>query len=172
MAENEIDEVPLGDETEGKRGGILPLVAILVVTLAGGGFMGVTTLGPKLGPALAARAEAAPKKSKGGHGGEGEATTMHVVDNLVVNPASSGGSRFLLTSIALLAPDADAAAEMKARDLEIRDAFIMVLGTLTVDELTNMELRPEIIRQLLAATRHLMGPEMVTRILLPQFVIQ
>ena len=170
MEENPIDDVLTGDEPEAKGKGLLPMVAILIVTLAGGGFVGAKTLGPALGPALAARAEAAPKK--GGHGGEAEVSPLHVVDNLVVNPASSGGSRFLLTSIALETTDPEAAAGLEARDLEIRDAFNMVLGTKTVEELTDITLRRSITAELMVAIEALVGPGVVHRILIPQFVIQ
>ena len=169
--ETETEDVLMEDGEPKKAPGWIPLVAVLVVTLAGGGFVGAKTLGPKLGPTLAARAEAAPKKSAHG-GGEGEASTMHLVDNLVVNPASSTGSRFLLTSIALETDSPEAAAELKLRDVEIRDAFNRVLGSLTVEQLSDMTQRRVIVDALLGAIERIAGPGVVSRILIPQFVIQ
>lgn len=176
MAENEIEEVEdVYEDLEGgsKRGGIIPMLAVLVITLGGGGAVGMKAVGPKVGPVLAERALEAPKKKSGGHGGgaEGE-SALHVVDNLVLNPASSGGSRFLLTSIALQAGTSEEAAELEARDLEIRDAFIMVLGAKTVEELTDIRNRAWISQELMVAIESVMGPGVVHRILIPQFVIQ
>jgi flagellar FliL protein len=174
MAENETEDVLDDFDDEPKRGGILPLLAVLIITVGGGGWVGAKTVGPKLGPALAERALEAPKKKGGGHGGgaaEGEGS-LHVVDNLVLNPASSGGSRFLLTSIALQAASPEDATELSARDLEIRDAFIMVLGTKTVEELTDIRNRAQISQELMVAIEAVMGHGVVRRILIPQFVIQ
>lgn len=171
MAEHETDEVLEETGDGAKRGGILPLVAVLVLTLGGGGLAGMKVVGPKLGPVLAERALEAPKKKKGGHGGEAE-STLHLVDNLVLNPAASGGQRFLLTSIALQVESPEDVAELAARDLEIRDAFIMVLGTKTVDQLTDVKYRPQLTRELREAVDALVGPGMVHRVLIPQFVIQ
>lgn len=172
MAENETEDILLEDEDAPKRSGLIPVVAILLVTLGGGGFVGAKTLGPKLGPTLAARAEAAPKKSGGGHGGEGEASTIHLVDNLVVNPASSSGSRFLLTSVALETGSPDDVATLKERDLEIRDAFNRVLGGKSVDELSDISRRAQLVVELTRAVSGIVGPGIVHRILIPQFVIQ
>lgn len=173
MAENETEEV--FEETEeggSRRGGILPLLAVLLLTLGGGGVAGAKVLGPKVGPVLAERSLEAPKKKKKGGHGAGEESTLHVVDNLVLNPASSGGSRFLLTSIALETESVEDVAELAARDVEIRDAFIRVLGTKTVDELTDMTQRTQIISELMDSVETLVGPGMVHRIFIPQFVIQ
>jgi flagellar FliL protein len=176
MSENqETPEVVVEEPAERKPAGLVTLAAVLLATLAGGGFVGAKALGPSVGSALAERAEAAPKKKKdgGGHGGgEADASSLHVVDNLVVNPASSGGSRFLLTSLALETGSPEDAATLEAHDLEIRDAFIMVLGTKTVEELTDMSQRPRINRELLAAVQKLVVEVTIHRILIPQFVIQ
>lgn len=172
MDENEVIEEQAEEPT--KKGGVIPLVAVLLLTLGGGGAIGAMAVGPKVGSVLAARATAAPK-AKGGHGGghgEGESAPLHVVDNLVVNPAGSGGSRFLLTSIALETASADEAEELKLRDLEIRDAFLLVLGSKTVEQLSDIAQRAELSRELMDSVQALVGEGIVERILIPQFVIQ
>jgi flagellar FliL protein len=171
----EREELEAQPEAPSKRGGFIPLIAALVLGVGGGGAVGLTAVGPKVGAALAARATAAPAKAKGGHGGghgEGDSAPLHVVDNLVVNPAGSGGSRFLLTSIALETSSAAEAEALKERDLEIRDAFLLVLASRTVDQLSDISARPALSRELLAALHVLIGDGVVVRILIPQFVIQ
>ncbi len=147
---------------------------MLVLSLGGGGAIGLTAIGPRVGVMLAARSTAVPeaKAAHGGGHGEGETAPLHVVDNLVVNPAGSGGSRFLLTSIALETVSPAAAEGLKVRDLEIRDAFLMVLGAKTVDQLSDISRRPALARELLASVQELVGAGIVIRILIPQFVIQ
>lgn len=168
--ETEGAELPI--ESDGKRGGIVPMVAALVISLGGGGALGLTVLAPTAGAWMAERPERPPKEKSGGHGGGSEESLLHVVDNLVVNPAASGGSRFLLTSIALEAASQAEAEELAARDVEIRDAFIMVLGSKTVDELTDIRSRPQISKELMEAISTLVGRDVVHRLFIPQFVIQ
>ena len=180
MAENdELQEQDEGAEegTEAKRGGVIPLVAALVISVGGGGFVGMKALGPSVGPWMAERAANASEKGGGSHGGGGHAgggeeSPLHMVDNLVLNPARSGGSRFLLTSVALEANSAAAADMLASRDVELRDAFIMVLGAMTVEELTDISNRPAISQKLLYAAEALVGYDVVHRLFIPQFVIQ
>jgi len=174
MAEDDILEDL--EETPSKKGGIVPMLAVLIATLGGGGFVGMNALAPKAGTMLADRASVVAGGGGGDHEGGGGAgggeSALHVVDNLVVNPAASGGGRFLLTSIALQAASVEAIPVLEARDVEIRDAFIMVLGSKTVEELTNIQLRSVISQELLDAVSALVGHNMVHRIFIPQFVIQ
>lgn len=169
---NEAEEpaVPEG-AAEAPRSKLLPVAAVLVVTLLGGGMVGIKAVGPRVGARLAEAALAAPERGRG-HAADPGQVTVHVVDNLVLNPAGSGGARFLLTSIALDAGSPEGAAEVAARDLEIRDAFILVLGTKTVEQLTDVGNRSRLIAELRRAADDLMGPGLVQRVFIPQFVIQ
>lgn len=168
--ETEVAETP--EEEPKKSRGIVPLAAVLVVALAGGGVLGAKSLGPKVGAELAARAESSAKASQEAHEGEGAAIPVHVVDNLVVNPAGSDGARFLLTSVAIETRNPADTAVLTRRDVEIRDAFIMVLGAKTVSQLADISQRPALSDELKGAVQKLVGPGVVSRIYLPQFVIQ
>ncbi len=166
MPESEVDTVPEEGNEPGRRR-LLPLIAVAIVTLGVGAAVGAKAVGPKLGTALASRAEARQSEKK-----ETAPVAMHVVDNLVVNPAASGGSRFLLTSIALQAAGPDQAAILKARDVEIRDAFVKLLSSQTVEQLTDMSQRSKLSKELMAAANRVVGAGTVTGIYIPQFVIQ
>jgi flagellar FliL protein len=109
----------------------------------------------------------------GGHGGGGseEAAAPITIDNLILNPADSNGSRFLIATLVLDA-DERARVELEARDAEARDLLLTVLAIRTVDELANIGLREEIREDLRAALNTMLGRDAVHRIFLPQFVIQ
>lgn len=166
------------DGDEPKRGGVVPLLMVALIGLGGGGAVGAKMLGPTVAPVLAERAMHAPekkaKKKGGGHGGGygDAASSLHVIDNLVVNPAQSAGTRFLLTSIAVEANDADQAEEISGRDMELRDVLITVLGSKTVNELTDVTQRPAIVEEILTALEGVLGHDVIHRIFIPQFVIQ
>lgn len=156
----------------GKRAGILPLLIVGLVGLGGGGALGGRALGPRVGEELARRQLEGGRDSNGGEHGSDEETALHIIDNLVVNPAQSGGTRFLLTSVAIQLVSPDHTDLLLAQDVELRDALIMVLGTKTVEELTDITLRRGIVGEILQALEYITGPEIIHRVFLPQFVIQ
>ena len=167
-----MSEEPEGIEEETseeprKKSVIFPILVVLIC-LATGGAVGAKGLGSTVGSVLADRAA----NGGGGHGGEGEPAALHVVDNLVVNPAGSGGGRFLLTSIALEAVSPEERAVLAARDVELRDAMILVLGSKTVMELHDISRRSSIAGELLEAVERVVGDHVVSRLFIPQFVIQ
>lgn len=168
----------------------LPLIAILAVGLAVGGGTGAAVVGPmvakKMGKVVAPAAHsdsAAAAEAEGGADGEhapaeGEkgkegaaAAAMHVLENLVLNPAGSGGSRFLLLSVAI-EPGGISAEEFTNRDAELRDIILTSLGSKTVDELVDMSARERIKTGVQAAITERFGKKAVKRLYFPQFVVQ
>ncbi|MBL8981488.1 MAG: flagellar basal body-associated FliL family protein [Gemmatimonadetes bacterium] len=111
---------------------------------------------------------------------EGEAAAgggnLHLIDNLVMNPAGSGGTRFLMLSTAIEFKDAAMVEQFKARDAEVRDLVLRVMGAKTVEQLSDMAVR-EVIRKEVADSLAMLVPKKtrkkaITRIFFPQFVIQ
>ena len=100
MRENESS----GAETAGKKAPFA-MMAVLAVSCAAGGTIGGALIGPKLtGAAPAAKAET--KASDSGHGkskegGEHGVESLFTLESLVVNPAGTAGTRFLILSLAL-----------------------------------------------------------------------
>lgn len=120
---------------------------------------------------------AAPSGGEHGEGGEGggAASNLHLIDNLVLNPAGSGGSRFLMLAAALEFNDAAQVEEMKSRDSEVRDVILRVMGSKTVEELSDMGHRESIKEELadsLATLFKKSKKKPIRRVYFPQFVIQ
>jgi flagellar FliL protein len=109
-----------------------------------------------------------------GEGKEGGATTpVYTIENLVLNPAQSGGTRFLLLSIAFELKDEGSVEELKARDAELRDLVLATVGKRTVEELTDMTIRDSLKVELQGVAKGLLKKKSrVRRIYFPQFVIQ
>lgn len=170
----------------------LPLIAMIAVGLAVGGGTGAAVIGPmvakKMGKAVqpaahadSASAEVASAEGEGAGkaGKEGEkgkegsaAAAMHVLENLVLNPAGSGGSRFLLLSVAIEAGSSKANDDFTARDAELRDIILTSLGGKTVDELVDMTTRERIKVEVQGAVNARFGKNAVKRLYFPQFVVQ
>ncbi len=166
------NEVPTGEAGAEKprRGLIVPLLAALVGSGIGGA-AGTLFVGPALGPALAARAQEGGG-GKGGHEGGGE-TTLRTLENLVVNPAGSEGTRYLLVSVAVQVAEPDQVEVLAARDVALRHALLQSLGAKTVKELADIEKRPALVQELKETLSEVLGDEVeITQIYLPQYVIQ
>lgn len=174
---------------------VLPLVLALV-GVAGGGVVGAKVVGPRLtkgfsdGHTAAADSLAhAAKKSGadeettadgehdatkgGGEHGEGGAPPLYTISDLVLNPAGSGGTRFLMLSVAFDMKDSAAVEALKQRDAEIKDAVLALVGGKTVDQLAEVSAREPLkieIRDLVG--RITKKPKAITRVSFPQFVIQ
>ena len=165
--------------TPAPRGKKMLLIMLGVGVLAGGA-SGAVVGGPMLAkrrtPAAAAETAAAERgehekeKDKEGKGGEG---TIVMIDNLVLNPAGSGGLRFLMVSAAFELNREKAADAMRSRDAEVRDALLKVLGSRTVDQLVDLNGRQSMkdeLKSVVDSVLHERG--VVRRIYFPQFVIQ
>jgi flagellar FliL protein len=95
------------------------------------------------------------------------------MENLVLNPAGSNGTRFLMASVAAEVKDDKVKDEMAGRDAELRDAVLRILGERTVDQLADMSLREALKKELIdSLNSKLQSKTAVKRVYFPQFVIQ
>ena len=120
---------------------------------------------------------ASDEKAEEDHGGEkGEkkaGNTVHMMENLVLNPAGSNGTRFLMAAVAAEVKDEKVKEEMTGRDAELRDAVLRLLGERTVDQLSDMAQREALKKQLTdSLNARLASKSAIKRVYFPQFVIQ
>ena len=165
------------------------LIGMVAVGLAVGGGTGAALLGPmvakkmgKVTPIVASAdgAHGGEAAAEGGHGAaaeggkEGEAaqSSIHVLDNMVLNPAGSGGARYLLLTVAIEVGTPAALESFKARDAEVRDIVLSTLGTKQVEQLTDMAAREQFKTEIIKAIDERIGKNSVKRIYFPQFVVQ
>jgi flagellar FliL protein len=174
--ESEQKEGPVAAGGERPGGNRLVAVLGLVTGLAVGGLAGAAWVGPKLVERLtAAPVEEPVERKAGGRSKEGKGggePPLHMLENLVVNPAESQGLRFLIVTLAIEVDRAETAAELAARDAEVRDALVRVLGSKTVAELADVASRGALKEELATTVSSLLSSGKVLQIYLPQFVIQ
>jgi flagellar protein FliL len=146
---------------KGKRT-VLILGVIGIVAGLAAGYLGV-------GPVLAKRrATATPRQEAESQG----AAVVHTIDNLVLNPAGSNGSRFLMVSATFELRDGNTEQFMKDHEAEVRDHILALLGKKSVEELTDIALREGIKKEVLEAVVPLFPKGAVRKVFFPQFVIQ
>jgi flagellar FliL protein len=161
MSEEEIQE------QEEKGGGKLWLIVVIALGVLVGVAGGVVLVGPMAAERLAA----APTGGGdgGGHGGGGAET--FAVENLVLNPAETGGTRFLMASIVAQVDGEAALSALESREAEVRDHLMGLLGAKTVDELTDVGNRDALKAEIRGAL-HGLGFDGIEAVFLPTFVIQ
>lgn len=192
MSDEAAASAPEGEAPPGGIKAKLPLILAVVVGLAVGGGSGAMLVGPLVAKKMGFSASAVPAKA-GEHGAaEGDSTTKEgeaggehggkeggaaeppvlVLDNLVLNPANSGGSRYLLLTVAIESTDAKSVAALTARDAELKDLLLTTLSSKTVDQLSDISAREGIKAELTAAVKERFGKTSVKQLYFPQFVIQ
>ena len=75
---------------------------------------------------------------------------VYVVSDLIVNPAGTNGTRFLLTTIGVEVDSPQTKIELEKKDIQVRDALISILTSKGLDQLGKVEQR-EILRGEIAA---------------------
>jgi flagellar FliL protein len=153
---------------------VLLAILALVVGLAVGGLAGIFGVGPMLAQRLTVErltpssdSESPVESSKAWEPG-----VIYQLENLVVNPASSQGTRFLVVTLAVELDGPVSAAELERREAEARDLVLRVLGGKTVAELADIGARDSLKAELLETLASVVRVGEIRRLYLPQFVIQ
>ncbi len=165
-----VDQLP-------KKKSLVTLVAIggAVLGGVGAGFVVAPRIIARQAPTAAAAAAVAENKANGGKSGEGggmKESKIVSLDNLIVNPAGSQGTRFLMASIALEVDGAEAEKRLRDHEVEIRDLVTSILESETMQLLTAPGARDSVKSRVAVAVLPIAGKDSKLRVFLPQFVIQ
>ncbi len=99
-------------------------------------------------------------------------TELFMVNDLVVNPAGTEGTRFLSASIGLETYSKETLDLMEKREPLVRDALITILGSKTIDQLSDPK-QKEIIRfQIKKRTEQLLHVDDLSAVYFTQFILQ
>lgn len=110
------------------------------------------------------------KKRSGGHGVS--ESVVHLIKDIVINPAGTGGTRFLSVSFGFELESAEIAAEFEQREPIIRDALITILSSKTIAQLTDPK-QKEIIRyQIKKRVSKIMKTDELAGVYYTDFVLQ
>jgi flagellar FliL protein len=113
------------------------------------------------------------KAEEGGHGeGEGGGDFLYEIEQVIVNPASTVGSRFLSCSVAFEMGSHEDVRAFESKEVKIRDALITILSARTVDELADARLREPLRRQILSRVNKLTEPVAAKAVYFKDFVLQ
>jgi flagellar FliL protein len=194
----EADIAPEGAEPKkGLPPFVIPIV-LAIVGLGSGGFVGAKVVGPKLTSGIVrnltiddVNAHASKRKKAAADGeehGEGDEVAegetadaakvpaapspVYTIADLVLNPAGSGGTRFLMLSVAFDMKDSASSEAIKLRDAEIKDAVLALVGAKTVEQLSDVASREPLKLEIKNQIVRIMKKQVIKRVSFPQFVIQ
>ena len=164
-----------------KKGLKLNLIIIVVIQLilAGGGFFVVTKFikpDPAFHMALEEKEEPVATEE------EGE-TNIYLLENLIVNPAGTRGSRYLSVSIGVEMQaesqkkggghgDSNGHSPLDEKNPQLRDALINILSAKTIMQLTSVEEKERIRQEILETFRKVLDPQVIHKIYFVDFVLQ
>jgi flagellar basal body-associated protein FliL len=181
MAEANLESTA-APQTKGGVQSFLSLVGGVAAGIAIGVSVGLFVLGPKLAPASPVAHSSAAGTSANDSTQHLESakrshtpTTplpIHLIENLVLNPAGSNGTRFLLLSVAIAANDEATIGLLKARDAEIRDHILRFFGSKSVDQVWAASERDELRKEVLTLLNELFPSGSINTVYFPQFVLQ
>lgn len=89
----------------------------------------------------------------------------------IVNPAGSGGRRYLMVDLALEAADEATIEEVTSREVVLRDAVVAILAGRTVEQLASIADRPALKDSLKSRVNEILEGD-VDRLYFTQYVLQ
>ncbi len=118
----------------------------------------------------------AAEKSEGGeegeHGEQGGGDEFFTIESIVVNPAETGGTRYLSCSVSFEVGSKEDLKAFEEKSVKIKDLLITILSSKTVEELADIKLRNDMRRQILVVVNRFTTPAQATAVYLTDFVLQ
>ncbi len=122
------------------------------------------------GPAGESSGETVKPHQTSGH--ESEASSIYTIKDIVINPAGTGGTRFLSVSFAFELQSAALQQEFETREPVIRDALITILSSKTVAQLTDPKEKELVRCQIGKRVAELLRTEQLAGVYYTDFVLQ
>ncbi len=164
-------ESAAGSERSGRSRGAM--IGAIIGGLLVGTAVGALALAPRLGGTSQAGPGADRHESAAAiEGSQAAPHTIYTIENLVLNPAQTGGTRFLMASVALELGNPQVKNDIESRDAEVRDVILRTLGSKTVAELADIVQRDSLSAELQSKLNKSLTPGAIHRVYFPQFVIQ
>lgn len=101
-----------------------------------------------------------------------EQAQVFVIKDLIVNPAGTNGTRFLLTTIGLEVPTQEIKTEIEQKEVQTRDILNTILTSKGLDELTIPQYKESLRNEILAKVNATLKKGKVRNVYFSKFIIQ
>lgn len=165
------------EEDAGKKGSkpflVIPLFAVVYAGMMfAGWFLTDSVIAPKISASLIEKEKEILLAGSENDPQIFEVGEIHVIEDLVVNPAESGGSRYVAASVAFEVVDPDMIPVMELRDPQIKDFLIRILGSRTVAELADVRTREQLREEIKFEIEKTLGEGSIKAVYFVSFVLQ
>lgn len=125
--------------------------------------------------------EAVSEGEKGGEEGEDkgegenashQSGNVYMIDGIIVNPAETGGTRYLSTSVGFALSSKVAGGRFTEREAVVRDALITILSSQSIAELTDFRQRERLRKVIKQRVEKLLKAGDVAAVYFTEFVLQ
>ncbi|PJA26649.1 MAG: hypothetical protein CO189_09485 [candidate division Zixibacteria bacterium CG_4_9_14_3_um_filter_46_8] len=156
---------PATEVKSGKKSKLTAIILILeLISIAAAYFVVNDVLKPRI-PEWYHPEEVAPKEVQ-------MPGVILTIEDLVVNPANSGGTRYLSTSLGVEVRDEEANRQLELRKPAIRDALIRILSAETVDQLSSPDEKAILRNKIIEELGQLFSPVEIRNVYFIDYVLQ
>jgi len=97
---------------------------------------------------------------------------IYVVKDLIINPAGTNGTRFLLTTVGFQFSDPQARANVEKREIQVRDMLNTILSSKGLEDLVNVQTRDSLRSEIASKVGPLVKGGKLTNVFFSKFIIQ
>jgi len=94
------------------------------------------------------------------------------LQGFIINPAGTGGTRYLMINLGLESAKSGVLEELKEKEVVVRDTVLKLLSQRTVEELADISLRTQLKQELRDAVNAVLRKGKIDRVYFTQYVLQ
>ena len=115
----------------------------------------------------------APEQAKAAEQKESaEAKSIYVVKDVIVNPAGTNGTRFLLTTVGFEVNGVEREKELEKMEVQVRDVLNTILTNKGLEDLAGNEQREALRKEILQKVSTMLPAGSLTNVYFSKFIIQ
>ena len=142
-------------------------IPVFLVQLAVVYFLVAKFVAPSSAPSQAEPAKGAEQKESAE-----QAKSIFVVKDIIVNPAGTNGTRFLLTTVGFEISGAEREKDLEKKEVQVRDVLNTILTSKGLDDLVKVEQRDQLRKEISLKVGELLPPGALTNVYFSKFIIQ
>jgi flagellar protein FliL len=142
-------------------------VVLFVLQLVGVYFVMTKFVAPH-----AAEPHSAPAEAAHGEIADAGGDNIYIVKDVIVNPAGTNGTRFLLTTVGFEVTTDDGRKELEKKDVQVRDALNGILTTKELRDLVDIAQRESIRVEIAEKVGQMLKTGQLRTVYFSKFIIQ
>lgn len=148
------------------------LILLLLGLLGAGGYFAYTFLYSSDNPGASESGNATQSREAADSGPEKVGSKMVSLPTLLVNLADPLGKRYLKISVDVEVKGKEASSQIQSDMPKIKDALILLLSSKTFEDLSSMESKYQLKKEIVERLNQILGQSVVRRVYFTEFIIQ